>query len=129
MNGFPYNDFERMFHSSTYGKQVNHCICSKCGSQTWEMYQTPGKPTMCMFCQESEMELQKMGEQYPETIKVLIDLYAAFLDQWTSYNNNIRDGVKILNEANTLGWELDYVRDKWTEDLELIPGHVIARKV
>lgn len=70
-----------------------------------------------------------MGEQYPETIKVLIDLYAAFLDAWTSYNNNVRDGVAILHEANALGWELDYVRDKWTEDLELIPGHVIARKI
>lgn len=118
-------ELNKMILSSTYGKM----ICHKCGSQTWDIYQVAGKPTTCTFCQASEMELTKMDEGYPDTIKVLVDLYAAFLDNWASYNTNLRDGVAILYEANTLGWELDYVRDKWTEDLELIPGHVIARKV
>lgn len=91
---------------------------------SWNMMQANG---LCYTCNE-RLGLQ-MGEQYPETIKVLIDLYTAFIDDWTSYNNNVRDGVAILHEANTLGWELDYVRTKWTEDLEEIPGHVIAKRI
>lgn len=123
-----FDKFSKLILSSTYGK-YQHMICHKCGGQTWSIYQIPGKPTTCTFCQASEMELQKMGHEYPDTIKVLIDLYAAFLNDWTSYNNNVRDGVALLNEANALGWTLDYVRDKWTDDLELIPGHVIAREI
>lgn len=129
MNVNPSHELNRLLTSSTYGKKYTHCICTKCGGETWDVYQTPGKPTMCTFCQASEMEIHHMGTDYPDTIKVLIALYEAWIDQWTSYNNNVRDGVALLNEAETLGWKLEYVRTKWTEDLQEIPGHVIAREI
>ena len=130
------NRVNKLLVNSTYGKHET-IVCSRCGQETWPIYQKNwpfyqiegSNKVLCTFCQASDLELQTMGEGYPETIKVLIDLYSVWLDQWASYNNNLRDGVAILHEANTLGWELDFVRRKWTEDLEEIPGHVIARKM